>query len=265
MLSCAGDAAIFAGARGRHRTPARPGTAARRIRAPRSRGTPRPKSRKPRRCHISPAGDPSSGPAPSRAQKYIGFHHASTGRRQYTFDKQVSNVYSQAKEAVNYYLAPRNSPLTIGAALCGAFVYRRPDARHPRSAPALPPVHAGREGLGPRRLLRIPARHVLEPPRQPRARPHHLARSPRQPVVRLQSPRRGGHVRTLMAGMKLAQRWARRCRTLAWLLAADVDEATRRPIRRAGVEVRRRPTPFRAESTRSLFRFKAIRKPSRRH
>jgi choline dehydrogenase len=62
--------------------------------------------------------------------------HMQVGRKfttssPYTFNKQVGNVLGQAREAVNYYLGPRNGPLTIGASLCGAFVYTQPGAQTP--------------------------------------------------------------------------------------------------------------------------------------
>lgn len=62
--------------------------------------------------------------------------HMQVGRKfttssPYTFNKQVGNALGQAREALNYYLGPRNGPLTIGASLCGAFVYTQPGAQTP--------------------------------------------------------------------------------------------------------------------------------------
>jgi choline dehydrogenase len=62
--------------------------------------------------------------------------HVQVGRKYttkspYTFNKKVGSVFSQAAEAVNYYLGPRNGPLTIGASLCGAFLYTRPGLEVP--------------------------------------------------------------------------------------------------------------------------------------
>jgi choline dehydrogenase len=62
--------------------------------------------------------------------------HMQVGRQyttssKYTFNKRVGNVFTQASAALNYYLGPRNGPLTIGASLAGAFVYTQPGLEVP--------------------------------------------------------------------------------------------------------------------------------------
>lgn len=62
--------------------------------------------------------------------------HMQVGRKfktssPYTFNRRVGNIVGQAREALNYYLGPRNGTLTIGASLAGAFVYTQPGAETP--------------------------------------------------------------------------------------------------------------------------------------
>lgn len=62
--------------------------------------------------------------------------HVQVGRKfttssPYTFNKQVGNVFGQVREALNYYVGPRNGPLNIGASLCGGFIYTQPGATTP--------------------------------------------------------------------------------------------------------------------------------------
>jgi len=49
----------------------------------------------------------------------------------FTFNAQVDDLRGQARAALNYYVGPRNGPLTIGASLAGAFVTTRPGATTP--------------------------------------------------------------------------------------------------------------------------------------
>lgn len=62
--------------------------------------------------------------------------HVQVGRKYftnspYTFNKQVGNVFSQILAGLNFFLGPRNGPLTIGAALAGAFLRTRPGLEAP--------------------------------------------------------------------------------------------------------------------------------------
>jgi choline dehydrogenase len=62
--------------------------------------------------------------------------HMQVGRKyktssKYTLNKQVGGIFSQIKAGINYYLGPRNGPLTIGASLAGAYVKTRPDVEAP--------------------------------------------------------------------------------------------------------------------------------------
>ncbi len=62
--------------------------------------------------------------------------HVQVGRKystssEHTLNKQVGSMFAQAKAGINYYLGPRNGPLTIGASLAGAYVKTRPDIQTP--------------------------------------------------------------------------------------------------------------------------------------
>ncbi len=45
-----------------------------------------------------------------------------------TFNARVGNAFTQGLAGMNYYIGPRNGPLTIGASLAGAYVRTRPDS-----------------------------------------------------------------------------------------------------------------------------------------
>ncbi|MDR8390034.1 GMC family oxidoreductase N-terminal domain-containing protein [Aliifodinibius sp. S!AR15-10] len=62
--------------------------------------------------------------------------HVQVGRRystssEYTLNNKVGGLFSQMKAGINYYLGPRNGPLTIGASLAGAYVKTREDVEAP--------------------------------------------------------------------------------------------------------------------------------------
>lgn len=62
--------------------------------------------------------------------------HVQVGRRystssEYTLNNKVGSIFSQMKAGINYYLGPRNGPLTIGASLAGAYVKTREDVEAP--------------------------------------------------------------------------------------------------------------------------------------
>ena len=48
-----------------------------------------------------------------------------TTSSKYTFNKQVGNVFSQAWSGIKYYLGKKESPLKVGAAMAGAFLYTK--------------------------------------------------------------------------------------------------------------------------------------------
>src|SRR5690606_6245646 len=48
-----------------------------------------------------------------------------------TLNKRVGNLLTQALSGINYYLGPRNRPLTIGASLAAAYRTTLPDATAP--------------------------------------------------------------------------------------------------------------------------------------
>ncbi len=48
-----------------------------------------------------------------------------TTSSKYTFNRQVGNIFSQAWSGIKYYLGAKNSPLKVGAAMAGAFLYTK--------------------------------------------------------------------------------------------------------------------------------------------
>jgi choline dehydrogenase len=48
-----------------------------------------------------------------------------TTSSKYTFNREVGNIFSQAWAGIKYYLGAKNSPLKVGAAMAGAFLYTR--------------------------------------------------------------------------------------------------------------------------------------------
>ncbi len=62
--------------------------------------------------------------------------HVQVGRKYftrspYTFNKKVGGWFTQMLAGMNYYLGPRNGPLTIGASLAGAYLRTRPGLAAP--------------------------------------------------------------------------------------------------------------------------------------
>jgi len=139
--------------------------------------------------------------------------HVQVGRKyttksRYTFNKQVGTVRSKATEALNYYLGPRNGPLTVGAAICGAFLYTRPDAEAPDLHLHFLPFTSRQKGwdLADFSGFRI---GMYQSRPDSRGRVRITSPDPRvSPSFLFNHLTAEEDVRTLMAGMKLAQRVA---------------------------------------------------------
>jgi choline dehydrogenase-like flavoprotein len=135
--------------------------------------------------------------------------HVQVGRKYttgspYTFNRQVASAPSQAKEALNYYLGPRNGPLTIGASLCGAFLYTEPGLKTPDLHLHFLPFMPGEKGwdladYSGFRLGMYQARPTS------RGRVRITSPDPREsPSFVFNHLTEDEDVRTLLAGMKLA-------------------------------------------------------------
>jgi choline dehydrogenase len=140
--------------------------------------------------------------------------HVQVGRKYttkstHTFNKRVGgNAFFKAAEAMNYYLGPRNGPLTVGPALCGAFAHTRPDVDTPDVHLHFLPFISRQKGwdladfsgfrLGMYQSRPASRGRVRVTSPDPRVSPsfvfNHLTAE--------------DDVRTLLAGMKLAQRVA---------------------------------------------------------
>jgi choline dehydrogenase len=118
----------------------------------------------------------------------------------------VGNLFSQSAAAVNYYLGPRNGPLTIGASLAGAFVYTQPGLEVPDLHLHFLPFMPGEKGwdladFSGFRLGMYQCRPVS------RGRVRITSPDPRDsPSFVFNHLTEEEDVRTIVAGMKLAKR-----------------------------------------------------------
>jgi len=137
--------------------------------------------------------------------------HVQVGRKYttsspYTFNKKVGNVFSQAAEATNYYLGPRNGPLTIGASLCGAFVYTRAGVEVPDLHLHFLPFMPGEKGWDLADFSGFRLGMYQSRPAS-RGRVRITSPDPRDsPSFIFNHLTEDDDVRTLMAGMRLAGR-----------------------------------------------------------
>jgi choline dehydrogenase len=129
-----------------------------------------------------------------------------TTRSKYTFNMQVGTAISKAVEALNYYLGPRNGPLTIGAALCGAFVYTQPGGQTPDLHLHFLPFMPGEKGWDLADFSGFRLGMYQSRPAS-RGRVRITSPDPRvSPSFVFNHLTEEEDVRTLMAGMKLAKR-----------------------------------------------------------
>ncbi len=140
--------------------------------------------------------------------------HVQVGRKYFTtsphtFNKKVGNWFSQGLAGMNYYLGPRNGPLTIGASLAGAFLRTRPGLEAPDLHLHFLPFMPGEKGwdlskdsgfrLGMYQARPTSRGHVRITSTDPRA----------NPSIRFNHLSEEEDVQTLMAGMRLAGRIAK--------------------------------------------------------
>jgi choline dehydrogenase len=124
----------------------------------------------------------------------------------HTLNKRVGNVLGQAREALNYYLGPRNGPLNIGASLCGAFVYTQPGAKTPDLHLHFLPFMPGEKGwdLADFSGFRL---GMYQSRPESRGRVRITSPDPRDsPSIVFNHLTEDEDVRVIMAGMKLAKR-----------------------------------------------------------
>ncbi|MBN2732450.1 MAG: GMC family oxidoreductase N-terminal domain-containing protein [Balneolaceae bacterium] len=129
-----------------------------------------------------------------------------TTSSQHTLNKQVGNIFQQIKAGINYYLGPRNGPLTIGAALAGAFVKTRADVEAPDLQIHFLPYMPGDKGydlanFSGFRLGMYQSRPVS------RGRVRITSADPKDsPSILFNHLTEEEDVRTIMEGMKMAKR-----------------------------------------------------------
>ncbi len=139
--------------------------------------------------------------------------HVQVGRRytttsEFTLNKKVGNIFSQVLAGINYYLGPRNGPLTIGASLAGAYIYTRPGLEAPNLHLHFLPFMPGEKGwdladfsgfrLGMYQNRPLSRGHVRITSDNPRDSPSYLFNHLTEEE----------DVRTIIEGMKLAKQVA---------------------------------------------------------
>jgi choline dehydrogenase len=136
--------------------------------------------------------------------------HMQVGRKfttssPYTFNNQVNGLLGQAREALNYYLGPRNGPLTIGASLAGAFVYTQPGAKTPDLHLHFLPFMPGEKGWDLADFSGFRMGMYQSRPAS-RGRVRITSADPREsPSILFNHLTEDEDVRVIMAGMKLAK------------------------------------------------------------
>lgn len=139
--------------------------------------------------------------------------HVQVGRKYltnspYTFNKKVGNLFTQFLAGVNYYLGPRNGPLTIGAALAGAFLRTRPGLESPDLHLHFLPFMPGEKGWD---LAKESGFRLGMYPCRARSRGYVRIASPAprgELRIRFNHLAEEEDVNTLLGGMKLAKRVA---------------------------------------------------------
>lgn len=139
--------------------------------------------------------------------------HVQVGRKYstsspYTFNKKVGGPISQMISGINYYMGPRNGPLTIGASLAGAFIRTQPNAEAPDLQLHYLPFMPGEKGWD---LAKFSGFRLGMYPCRPRSRGHVRITSldPRaNPSIIFNHLAEEEDVKILMDGMKMAARIA---------------------------------------------------------
>lgn len=123
-----------------------------------------------------------------------------------TFNARVGNAFEQMLAGINYYLGPRNGPLTIGASLAGAYVYTRSGLEAPDVHLHFLPFLPGEKGwdLAKESGFRL---GMYENRPTSRGRVRITSTDPKaSPSFLFNHLMEEADVRTLMDGMKLAKR-----------------------------------------------------------
>jgi len=139
--------------------------------------------------------------------------HMQVGRKysttsQDTFNTRVGSLFSQMLAGINYYLGPRNGPLTIGASLAGAYVHTRPGLEAPDLHLHFLPFMPGDKGWD---LAKEPGFRLGMYQNRPESRGYVRITSPdprESPLFIFNHLAEAEDVRTIVDGMKLAGRIA---------------------------------------------------------
>lgn len=139
--------------------------------------------------------------------------HVQVGRKYFTtsphtFNKKVGNWFSQGLAGINYYMGPRNGPLTIGASLAGAFLRTREGLEAPDLQLHFLPFMPGEKGWD---LSKDSGFRLGMYQARPASRGHVRITSNDSrdnPGIRFNHLSEEEDVRTLMAGMRMAARVA---------------------------------------------------------
>ena len=126
----------------------------------------------------------------------------------YTLNKQVGNAVSQVLAGMNYYLGPRNGPLTIGASLAGAYLFTRPGLEAPDLQLHFLPFMPGEKGWD---LAKFSGFRLGMYQNRPLSRGRIRIASPdpkASPSILFNHLADPEDIRTAIAGMRLAKRIA---------------------------------------------------------
>lgn len=161
--------------------------------------------------------------------------HMQVGRKYFTtnphtFNKKVGGAFSQMLSGINYYMGPRNGPLTIGASLAGAFLRTREGLEAPDVHLHFLPFMPGDKGwdlskdsgfrLGMYQCRPVSRGHVRINSADPRA----------NPSIRFNHLAEEEDIQAILAGMKMARKVADampkeyQIRELAPAEAGETDE-----------------------------------------
>jgi choline dehydrogenase len=139
--------------------------------------------------------------------------HMQVGRKyttssKYTLNKQVGTMFQQMLAGINYYLGPRNGPLTIGASLAGAYVKTRPDVEAPNLHLHFLPFMPGDKGWDLAKFSGFRLGMYQNRP-ESRGRVRITSSDPKaSPSILFNHLSEEEDVRTILEGMKLAKRVA---------------------------------------------------------
>ncbi len=131
-----------------------------------------------------------------------------TTSSKYTLNKQVGTMFQQMLARINYYLGPRNGPLTIGASLAGAYVKTRPDVEAPALHLHFLPFMPGDKGWDLAKFSGFRLGMYQNRP-ESRGRVRITSSDPKaSPSILFNHLSEEEDVRTILEGMKIAKRIA---------------------------------------------------------